>query len=92
MSVSTFFKGTFLKDAEYGPGEGGGQWLLSTAKLLTPNGEIDVDLTDTWYPDIKVGDLVECETGSGYFRNGRLVSYANELIIINGIVYKEPKR
>ncbi len=92
MTIASFFKGTFLKDAEFGPGEFSGNQLISHAKLLTPNGEIDVDLTDTWYPEIKIGDLVECDSGTGYFVNGRLVSHAEESIVINSIVYKEPKR
>ena len=90
MSVYSSFKGTFIKEAEYGP-SGGGQLLISYAQVLTPNGPIDVELNNNWHPEIKIGDLVECDSGTGVFNNGRLLTYADTDIVINGIDYKAPK-
>ncbi len=89
MSVFSYFKGTITHDAVYHGSKEDGYQLISATQLLTSSGPMDVDLTDTWYPDVKVGDLIECE-GAGYFANGRLVSYAEGEVTINGAVYKEP--
>lgn len=83
------FKGTVVKVAEYGVSADGGDTLISPMQILTPNGVIDVNLTDSWYPEPKIGDLVECNQGSGYFVNGRLTSCADKEIVINGAIYKE---
>jgi len=90
MGVYSAFKGTFIKEAEYGP-SGGGQFLISNAQVLTPNGPIDVELDQPWHPKIKIGDLVECDSGTGVFHNGRLLTYADTDIVINGIDYMAPK-
>jgi hypothetical protein len=92
MAILSFFKGTVSKLDEYGPAPYGGQKLISPMQLLTPNGPIDLDMTDTWYPEVKVGDFVECDEGRGWFYNGRLVSYPDKGVIINGVLYKEPPR
>lgn len=88
MSFLSAFDGTVVKLAEYGPGKEGGHKLISHTQILTPNGTIDVDMTDFWYPEVKIGDHVECEVGGGWFYNGRLVSAPDEDVTINGILYK----
>ena len=90
MGILSSFKGRVVKEAVYHGCEKDGYTLVLHMQLLTPAGTIDVDLQDGWFPEVKVGDLVECDEGSGYFVNGRLVSYAEKEIIINGAVYKEP--
>ncbi len=86
------FKGTIIKEAEYHGSEQDGYTRVTPMQLLTPAGVIDVDFTDTWYPEVKVGDLVECDGGTGWFENGRLLSYAKDEVTINGAVYRESIR
>ena len=94
MSFLSAFKGTVTQLDEYGPGPDGGLWVgrISPLQLLTPHGLIDLDMTDTWYPKVKVGDLIECDEGSGWFYNGRLMSYPCNEVLINGVAYKETPR
>lgn len=90
MSILSVFDGTFVKQPEYKACLEGGSKIVSWAELRTSFGPMAVDLTDTWYPNIKIGDRVKCDEGQGYFHNGRLVSYACGQIVINGVEYKEP--
>lgn len=89
MSILSAFDGTFVKQPKYKTDPKGGSALVSWAELRTPFGPMAVDLTDSWYPQIKIGDRVKCEEGRGYFHNGKLVSYASGHIVINGAEYKE---
>lgn len=88
-SFLSVFKGAVIKLAEYHTSRDGTSTLLSRMQILTPAGAIDVNLTDLWYPTLKVGDLVECEEGGGWFDDGRLISYAKGRMEVNGVRYKE---